>query len=482
LLIERHQPLGEEKNMSEKPLCFVLMPFGKKKDPSGGPDIDFDAIYDGGIRPAIEDANMDAIRADEEVTGGIIHKPMFERLLLCDFAIADLTTANANVFYELGVRHATRPSTTLAIFARQQKLPFDIAHLRSLSYDLGESNIFASAEAATLRHTLSRRLKELRSLAHDASAVDSPLFQLLTGYPAPDISRLKTDIFREQVRYSATKKAELAAARATKEVGALQNIEHELEPFDGVEAGVLVDLFLSYRALKAHEQMVALYGKLPAALKRSVLVREQLGFALNRLGKWERALAILEEVVEEQGPASETCGLIGRIYKDRWVKAAKESSPAQARGFLDKAIDAYTRGFEADWRDPYPGINAVTLLDIRGDERSLKKKREILPVVRFAVNQRLKSSKPDYWDYATLLELAVLEGDPELASEYLSCSLSSMRETWEPETTANNLQLIRKAREERGIKDSWLDEIIRALLSITEVKHADHQRIAEPAY
>jgi hypothetical protein len=98
------------------------------------------------------------------------------------------------------------------------------------------------------------------------------------------------------------------------------------------------------------------------------------------------------------------------------------------------------------------------------------------------VNQRLKSSKPDYWDYATLLELAVLEGDPELASEYLSCSLSSMRETWEPETTANNLQLIRKAREERGIKDSWLDEIIRALLSITEVKHADHQRIAEPAY
>ena len=38
---------------------------------------------------------------------GFIHKPMFERLMLCPFAIADLTTANPNVFYELGVRQAS---------------------------------------------------------------------------------------------------------------------------------------------------------------------------------------------------------------------------------------------------------------------------------------------------------------------------------------------------------------------------------------
>src|SRR5215813_3992236 len=118
--------------MTETPLCFVLMPFGKKKDPTGGPDIDFDAIYEGAIRPAIEDAAMDPIRADEEITGGIIHKPMFERLLLCDFAVADLTTANPNVFYELGVRHAARPYSTLPIFAANQKLAFDVNYLRAL--------------------------------------------------------------------------------------------------------------------------------------------------------------------------------------------------------------------------------------------------------------------------------------------------------------------------------------------------------------
>ena len=68
--------------MSDNPLCFVLMPFGTKKDPTGGPDINFDSVYEQAIRPAIEAAGMDAVRADEELTGGIIQKPMFERLLL----------------------------------------------------------------------------------------------------------------------------------------------------------------------------------------------------------------------------------------------------------------------------------------------------------------------------------------------------------------------------------------------------------------
>lgn len=84
-----------------KPLCFVVMPFNKKKDAEGN-EIDFNVVYDKFIRPTIAAADMEAIRTDEETVSGIIHKPMYERLNLCDYAIADLTTANANVFYELG--------------------------------------------------------------------------------------------------------------------------------------------------------------------------------------------------------------------------------------------------------------------------------------------------------------------------------------------------------------------------------------------
>ena len=62
-----------------KPFCFVLMPFGEKTD-AAGVLIDFDAVYQDLFTPAVVDAGLQPIRADEELTGGIIHKPMFERL------------------------------------------------------------------------------------------------------------------------------------------------------------------------------------------------------------------------------------------------------------------------------------------------------------------------------------------------------------------------------------------------------------------
>src|SRR5215470_3463666 len=119
-----------------RPLCFVLMPFGIKPDPGSNVTINFDAIYEKVIRPAIEAAGLRAIRADEEKVGGIIHKPMFERLILCEYAVADLTTANANVYYELGVRHAMRPWSTTLIFAEDTRLPFDVGLLRAMPYKI----------------------------------------------------------------------------------------------------------------------------------------------------------------------------------------------------------------------------------------------------------------------------------------------------------------------------------------------------------
>ena len=450
--------------MDDCPLCFVLMPFGTKKDPGGGPDIDFDAIYEQALCPAIDDAGMAPLRADEERTGGIIHKAMFERLLLCDFAVADLTTANANVFYELGVRHAVRPATTLAIFAARQPPPFDLNYLRSLPYVLAEGNRLDAAAATRLRSMVAERLKELRPL--NDSGVDSPLFQLLTDYPVPDLAHMKTDAFRDRQRYSSAIKQQLAEARRTKSADQVALVESQLPALDVVETGVIVDLFVSYRAVLAYDKMLALYTRMPVPLQRTVLVREQLAFAMNRLKQREEAVAVLQQVIDEGAGTSETFGLLGRVYKDRWSEAKDDASTTrQARSHLDKAIAAYTRGFESDWRDAYPGINAVTLLDIKGDAPSLARKDELLPVVRFAVTQRLKSAKPDYWDYATLVELAVLASDDGAVEQVLGDALTAVREPWEPMMTANNLKLIRDARAARGAAAKWLDEVIAALES-----------------
>ncbi len=449
--------------MTAKPLCFVLMPFSNKKDPATGLDIDFDRVYEAAIRPGIEAVGMEPIRADEERTGGIIHKPMFERLLLCDYAVADLTTANANVFYELGVRHAARPATTLTVFASHQLLPFDVNFLRALPYALGEGNRFGDAEAARLEHDLARRLEDLKALHARDAVTDSPVFQLLENYRAPDIARLKTDVFRERAQYAADTKNDLARARAGKDAQRLREIEQGLGRLEDVEAGIVVDLYLSYRAVEDFERMVALYDGMPATLQRTILVREQLGFALNRLGRRDDALRVLEAVLEEQGPSSETCGLIGRIYKDRWTEARDRGEGFLAEGYLNRAIELYRMGFETDMRDAYPGINAVTLLDIQGTPTALETQAEILPVVRFAVKRRLRSIQPDYWDHATLLELAVLANDPAGARKCLSDALAHVCETWEPGTTANNLKMIRDARTGRGADVEWLDKIIAAL-------------------
>ena len=65
---------------------------------------------------------------------------MFERLILCEFAVADLTSANANVFYELGLRHAVRLHATQLLFAQGWgQLPFDVNLLRALPYTLDAS-------------------------------------------------------------------------------------------------------------------------------------------------------------------------------------------------------------------------------------------------------------------------------------------------------------------------------------------------------
>ena len=85
------------------------MPFGRKQGAAGN-WIEFDSVYRDLIAPAIKDAGLDAIRADQEELGGVIHKPMFERLVLCHYALADLTAASANVFYAAR-RSTCRPPT-----------------------------------------------------------------------------------------------------------------------------------------------------------------------------------------------------------------------------------------------------------------------------------------------------------------------------------------------------------------------------------
>jgi hypothetical protein len=240
-------------------------------------------------------------------------------------------------------------------------------------------------------------------------------------------------------------------------VEAIRAIETELTPIADAEAGVVIDLFLSYRAVKAWDNMIALAQTMSSPLAATVMVQEQLALALNRAGRGALAEKILVDLIERRGPSSETCGILGRVYKDRWEGALKNGDTLLARGFLEKAIATYLRGFETDWRDAFPGINAVTLMELR--EPPDPRRIQILPVVAYSVERRIAAGKPDYWDYATLLELAVLAKEEQPAADAAAQALAAVRERWEPETTARNLRLIRETRARRNESLLWANRI-----------------------
>jgi len=116
----------------EKPkICFVIMPFGKR----GTPEFEHHLwIYREMIKPVLKELGYKAVRADELEHFGNITRDIINLLYEGDLVIADLSGKNANVFYELGVRHALFHCGTIPIIKDGETLPFDIANYRTIFY------------------------------------------------------------------------------------------------------------------------------------------------------------------------------------------------------------------------------------------------------------------------------------------------------------------------------------------------------------
>ena len=325
--------------------------------------------------------------------------------------------------------------------AGQTGLPFDVAGLRALPYSLDATG--APADAASSCAALVEQLKSCVG----RELVDSPIYQLVDGMEPPPIDPERTDIFRERMAGFEAIKSRLAAARAEKTAESIEAVEKSLGDVSELQANVAIDLLLAYRDVKANKKMIEIVRAMDGRLSQTVGVRQLLAFAQNRDGQSREAEQTCKEIIAESGPSSETNGLLGRVYKDRWKKAVEADDSFAARGHLKQAIQAYLTGLEADWRDAYPGVNAVTLMEIADDPR----RHALLPVVRYAVERRLiHPAHANYWDHASRVELAVLADDADAAYDALSGALSVPYENWQLETTAENLRSIVKARASRN--------------------------------
>src|SRR5271169_2732397 len=165
------------------PTCFVVMGFGPKVDLATGRTLDMNKTYEFLIKPVLEDLSIDCIRADEIQHSGVIDVPMYAWLYKADLVVADISTANANAIYELGVRHALKPYTTIVMAEDKLIYPFDLNHISIMRY----VHLGTDIGATTVRD-FSKQLKDKIKVVLGKKEDDSPVYVYINGLKTPVIS------------------------------------------------------------------------------------------------------------------------------------------------------------------------------------------------------------------------------------------------------------------------------------------------------
>lgn len=187
--------MGSSKNTAPKKRCFVVMGFGTKTDYATGRKLDLNKSYRLLIKPVVEQYGLECVRADEIRHSGSIDLHMYQELLKADVVVADLSTANMNAFYELGIRHALRPFTTIVISEDKLNYPFDLNHISIKSYThLGDAIDYEEVER--FRKVLGGTLQAVL----DKQMPDSPVYTYLDQLMPPS---LKDKIERAAVKNTA---------------------------------------------------------------------------------------------------------------------------------------------------------------------------------------------------------------------------------------------------------------------------------------
>jgi|tagenome__1003787_1003787.scaffolds.fasta_scaffold20864971_1 hypothetical protein len=120
--------------MSEKPsaICFVASPIGKAHSPERN---HADWLYQGIIKPVLDQyADFTLLRADKITAPGLIDAQVINHLHDDNLVILDMSFQNANVFYEMGIRHMKRLST-IHMYREDQDIPFDVKPYRAIAFN-----------------------------------------------------------------------------------------------------------------------------------------------------------------------------------------------------------------------------------------------------------------------------------------------------------------------------------------------------------
>jgi tetratricopeptide (TPR) repeat protein len=490
------EPASPAIHPAVRPHAFVIMPFGKKKGADGSL-YDFNAIYSQVIKPALELAGFEPFRADEETASGDILTDMFQELLLADLCIADMSIDNANVFYELGIRHAFRRRGIVHIQAGRAYMPFDVFNVRTIPYHITPEGVPDPVFLEKDKTAISRVTRD--TWASDVDAVHSPIFNLLDGLVEPDRRSLETPLATGFWREYNEWKGRLAVAERQKRIGDILLLSEEIRnPLIKEEA--IGEAGLALKNMGRYELALTQYRKGLEVNARNLTFRREEAFSLNRLGKVDEAIVRIESLLADRPRDTETVAYLGRIYKEMWLESWKwiEDQKLRLRTAFDsyhwllKSFQTYLRGYRLDLDEFYPGVNALTLgtiivhladqfEDQAQPDPEIQEVRELLSELRgslvFALETKTKAENADYWAFISLGELLVLTAEvtQQVARAYRKALTASRGNQFRLQSSLAQLEILRSLGMRGEFVQAGIDVISEELKRIRKDLYNDER-------
>lgn len=421
-----------------RPVCFMIMPYDTKPTgtPPGGqaPDkVNFDRLWNAALRPAIEQAGYEPVRANEDF-GALIITEMIERLAISDLVLADVSIPNGNVYYEVGIRHAAQKQGCILTAATWAKPLFDIDQMRQIRYPLPTETI-SDEDAKKVIEIVAGAIPQMAS-------GESPFYQVFPRYPDYEPDRLTS--FRRTLEELSAFQAEVIATRsATGEECRNRALQLRERYFSGgaIQKAVALELLLTLRDCTDWQTTIEFIDSLPADLRASPFVQEQRALALSKSGDHDTAIGALRQLIQRGGDTSERRGLLGGRYKKKWSAGRKAED-------LDRAIAEYEAGMKLDLNDYYPSSNLARLYRTRNRKGDEDKARIAAAVTLTACERAKARNASDEWLNPTLLGAAFDAGDVEKASELADRVAVEGAASWKLKITLEDCEVAAKLYDE----------------------------------
>jgi len=367
--------------------AFIIRPFGTKNE------INFDEVERLLIAPALKRIGADGRTTIDIVRAGNIRVDMFRRLLTADLVVADLSIHNANVFYELGIRHALRDRSTIMLRSEGDKFPFDLQTDRYFLYSKDNPGAHLDDLVTALRQTL------------DSAIKDSPVFVSLPELREPDPSHflvIPLD-FGEGVERAIADKHNGDLALFSDEVG---GFEWEMKGRRTV--GRAQFQVKSYAPAQVTWEAVRKLE--PLDLEANLL----LGTIYERLGDLTRSTQAVERALTnkeiQRDERAEAFALVARNAKTRWRDDWEENASGDRQAtalrspHLRDSFENYELAFNEDLNHFYSGLNALAMLSIMLD---LARAMPAVWAEAFDTDQQAEQALASYDEQAEKLSAAV---------------------------------------------------------------------------